>query len=86
MEPPMDADKRRFQGSRPVKTAEMEPPMDAERRRLDGLTERIIGCAYVVRSSLGSGFLEKVYEKRFVSRIEEVRPCGRATEGDRSAV
>ncbi|NOT00317.1 MAG: GxxExxY protein [Phycisphaerales bacterium] len=28
----------------------------------DGLTERIIGCAYAVHNALGPGFLEKVYE------------------------
>ncbi|MBI1817042.1 MAG: GxxExxY protein [Deltaproteobacteria bacterium] len=33
-----------------------------ERRSLDGLTERIIGCAYAVANGLGFGFLEKVYE------------------------
>ena len=27
------------------------------------LTERIIGCAYAVHKVLGSGFLEKVYER-----------------------
>ncbi|OGW60750.1 MAG: GxxExxY protein [Nitrospirae bacterium RBG_16_64_22] len=51
--------------------------MDAERRRLDGLTERIIGCAYVVRSSLGSGFLEKVYENAL---SHELKKSGLAVE------
>jgi GxxExxY protein len=26
------------------------------------LTEKVIGCAYKVHNTLGSGFLEKVYE------------------------
>ena len=33
-----------------------------QRANIDRLTEKIIGCAYTVASSLGSGFLEKVYE------------------------
>ena len=38
--------------------------MDADKRRegLDLLTEKIIGCCYTVATTLGSGFLEKVYE------------------------
>ena len=34
----------------------------------DGLTEKIIGCAFTVHNKLGSGFLEKVYENAL--RIE----------------
>jgi len=30
--------------------------------QLDKLTETIIGCAYTVANTLGTGFLEKVYE------------------------
>lgn len=40
----------------------MEPQMNADERRLNGITERIIGCAYDVANGLGAGFLEKVYE------------------------
>ncbi|MEM1354231.1 MAG: GxxExxY protein [Planctomycetota bacterium] len=42
--------------------------MNADERRLnpvipmDQLTERVIGCAFAVSNTLGSGFLEKVYE------------------------
>lgn len=36
--------------------------IDERREHLDRLTERIIGCCYTVATSLGSGFLEKVYE------------------------
>ena len=32
---------------------------------LNQITERIIGCAYKVSNTLGSGFLEKVYENAF---------------------
>ena len=30
--------------------------------QVNQITEKIIGCAYKVSNSLGSGFLEKVYE------------------------
>lgn len=29
---------------------------------INELTEKVIGCAYVVHNALGAGFLEKVYE------------------------
>lgn len=29
---------------------------------LNKISEKIIGCAYLVGNSLGNGFLEKVYE------------------------
>jgi GxxExxY protein len=29
---------------------------------LNKITEKVIGCAYTVSNSLGTGFLEKVYE------------------------
>ena len=29
---------------------------------VDGITEKIIGCAFTVSNTLGAGFLEKVYE------------------------
>jgi GxxExxY protein len=35
---------------------------DERRLKLDRITEKIIGCAYKVSNTLGSGFLEKVYE------------------------
>ena len=40
----------------------MQPQMNADSHRLDRLTEKIIGCAYRMANSLGSGFLKKVYE------------------------
>jgi GxxExxY protein len=41
-----------------------EASIDPEQRRLmlDQITERIIGCVHQVSNTLGSGFLEKVYE------------------------
>jgi GxxExxY protein len=35
---------------------------DSNLIELDKITEKIIGCAFSVSNSLGSGFLEKVYE------------------------
>jgi GxxExxY protein len=35
------------------------------------ITEKIIGCAYTVSNSLGSGFLEKVYENALVLELEQ---------------
>ncbi len=36
---------------------------------LNKITERIIGCAYKVSNTLGSGFLEKVYENAFAYEL-----------------
>jgi GxxExxY protein len=33
-----------------------------EREVLNSITEKIIGCAYIVGGKLGNGFVEKVYE------------------------
>src|SRR4030065_1399008 len=38
------------------------------------LTEKIIGCAYTVFNTLGSGFLEKVYENALKLEIEKEGP------------
>jgi GxxExxY protein len=53
----------------------MEPQMDADERRLNEITERVIGCAYVVSNTLGHGFLEKVYENALA---HELRKAGLA--------
>jgi GxxExxY protein len=55
----------------------MEPPMHADARRLDEITERVIGCAYAVANTLGSGFLEKVYENALAY---ELRKAGYAAQ------
>ena len=55
----------------------MEPPMHADARRLDEITERVIGCAYTVANTLGSGFLEKVYENALAY---ELRRAGYAVQ------
>ena len=43
----------------------------------DELTQQIIACAYKVHNTLGSGFLEKVYEK---AMMIELRDCGLMAE------
>ncbi|MBM3774236.1 MAG: GxxExxY protein [Acidobacteria bacterium] len=47
---------------------------------LNKITEKIIGCAYVVANSLGSGFLEKVYENALA---HELRKSGLSLEQQR---
>jgi hypothetical protein len=39
-----------------------------QQEQLNGTTSKVISCAYRVSNTMGSGFLEKVYEKtrRFV--------------------
>ncbi|RJR40624.1 MAG: GxxExxY protein [Deltaproteobacteria bacterium] len=55
-----------------------KPPINADERRkeLDSITEKIIGCVYKVSNTLGSGFLEKVYENALAY---ELRKCGMQT-------
>ncbi len=36
---------------------------------LDEITERIIGCVYEVSNTLGSGFVEKVYENALLRQL-----------------
>ena len=38
---------------------------------LNSLTERIIGCAFKVSNTLGSGFLEKVYENALALELRK---------------
>lgn len=45
--------------------------------RLNGLTEKIIGCAFKVGAELGAGFLEKVYENALA---HELRKAGLRVE------
>jgi len=44
---------------------------------INGVTERVIGCAFTVSNTLGSGFLEKVYENALAL---ELRRAGLAAE------
>jgi GxxExxY protein len=59
----------------------MEPQMNADERRLNEITERVIGCAYIVVNGLGHGFLEKVYENALA---HELRRAGLSVEQQRS--
>lgn len=47
--------------------------MDTDEDRLNGITERIIGCAFRVHNRWGCGFAEKVYEN---SLVIELRKAG----------
>jgi len=38
----------------------------------DDLTQKIIGCAYIVHNTLGAGFLEKVYENSLRIELEKL--------------
>ena len=44
---------------------------DERRLKLDIITERIIGCVYKVSNTLGSGFLEKVYENALTLELRK---------------
>ena len=54
--------------------------MNTDRDKLDGLCEIIIGRAFRVSSTLGCGFLEKVYENALAY---ELRKSGVAVEQQR---
>jgi GxxExxY protein len=49
----------------------MEPQMDTDEHRLNEVTERIIKCVYTVANTLGSGFLEKVYENALAHELKK---------------
>ena len=38
---------------------------------IDQITEKIIGCAYIVAGKLGPGFLEKVYENALAHELRK---------------
>ena len=44
-------------------------PDEDERARLEALVEKVIGAAYEVSNVLGSGFLEKVYERALIEEL-----------------
>jgi len=44
---------------------------DERRKKLDLITEKIIGCCYAVASTLGNGFLEKVYENALCHELQK---------------
>src|SRR5581483_10112901 len=54
--------------------------MNSDGPERDAVSERIIGCAFMVANTLGSGFLEKVYENALAL---ELRTAGFAVERQR---
>ena len=48
-------------------------PVDSNepRSEINQITERIINCVYRVSNTLGSGFLEKVYENALAIELRE---------------
>ena len=55
-----------------------ESSMDEE---INQITEKIIGCAFSVSNTLGSGFLEKVYEN---AMLIEIKAAGLKVEAQKS--
>ena len=45
--------------------------MNTDDKRFDGITEKIIGCAFRVGSKLGMGFLEKVYRNALIHELQK---------------
>lgn len=45
---------------------------DEHRLETNDITERVIGCAFTVSNTLGSGFLEKVYENALVHELRKL--------------
>jgi GxxExxY protein len=54
--------------------------MNTYNPKRDAISERVIGCAFTVANTLGSGFLEKVYENALAL---ELREAGLAVEQQR---
>ena len=54
--------------------------MNSDRPERDAVSERIIGCAFTVANTLGSGSLEKVYENALTP---DPRAAGLAVEQQR---
>jgi GxxExxY protein len=50
---------------------ESQSLMNAGSKRLDEITEPIIGCAFKVANTLGTGFLEKVYENALALELSK---------------
>jgi GxxExxY protein len=51
--------------------------MNAEQVRINGITEKVLGCAFKVSNTLGCGFLEKVYHNALA---HELRKAGLKVE------
>lgn len=55
--------------------------MNTDRPERDAISERIVGCAFAVANTLGSGFLEKVYEDALVPEFRAAGLCLRVYFG-----
>jgi GxxExxY protein len=44
---------------------------DGHKSEIDGVTKKIIGCAFTVANRLGCGFLEKIYENALVIELRK---------------
>ena len=53
------------------KRAKIEERKIEERKKYNPITEKIIGSAYQVSNTLGTGFLEKVYENALAHEIRK---------------
>jgi GxxExxY protein len=60
-----------FRGGTPLerRAINMDQEADPSGEGLNRLTEAVIGCAFTVLNTLGSGFLEKVYENALAHEI-----------------
>ena len=45
--------------------------MNTDDKRFDPITERVIGCAFMVHNKLGCGFSEKVYENALAHELKK---------------
>lgn len=45
--------------------------MEEDLKIFNPITEKVIGCAYIVSNGLGSGFLEKVYENALAHELRK---------------
>jgi GxxExxY protein len=61
--------------------ADLETQMNTNKFLLNQISEKIIGCAFVVSNTLGAGFLEKVYENAL---SHELRKAGLTVEQQHS--
>jgi GxxExxY protein len=50
-----------------------------ERGYLDSLTERVLGAVFEVSNTLGSGFLEKVYQRALLRELRGIRAISEAS-------
>jgi GxxExxY protein len=82
-EPLRGRDQRHTPADRQQKDLPRMSQMYANETELNRLSEQIIGCAFTVANTLGSGFVEKVYENAMTL---EMRARGISAEQQRGIV